>query len=72
MPLNRANTWDFSVEAERLWAGVEAGIGNIGATYLKQDESRRAAMRAAFEELTGLGDLTFPAVAVLGIGAVRV
>jgi hypothetical protein len=30
-----------------------------------------AAMRAAFEELTGLGDLTFPAAAVLGIGSVH-
>ncbi len=65
-------TWDFVVEAEQLWAGVEAGIGNIGATYLKQDEPRRTAMRGAFEELTGLGNLTFPAVAVLGIGSVRV
>lgn len=61
--------WTFRVDAEALWNGVEAGVGNVGATYLKKDQERRVAMRAAYEDLTGLGDLEFPAHAVLGTAA---
>jgi SAM-dependent methyltransferase len=58
-------SWDFVIPADDLWLGVEAGIATIGAIYRAQGEAGRAAMRGAFDELSGGGILTLPSTAVV-------
>jgi len=60
--------WDFRIDADQLWIAVEAGIANIGATYRQQNLAGKRAMRAVFEDITELGELTLRADAVLGAG----
>lgn len=64
-------SWDFTISADDLWRGVEAGIANIGATYLHQDEQGRRAMHAAYGAHTGWRDLTFPATALVAVARAR-
>lgn len=58
-------SWTFRIDAEDLWLAVEAGIATIGATYRQQNHAGRHAMRAAYEESTGLGGLEFVSTAVI-------
>jgi len=58
-------SWDFAIPADDLWHGVEAGIATVGAAYRAQDDEGRAAMRRAFDELTGGGILTLPSTAII-------
>jgi hypothetical protein len=64
-------SWDFVIPADDLWLGVEAGIATIGAAYRAQDEEVRAAMRRAFEELSGGGILTLPSTAIIATATRR-
>jgi hypothetical protein len=64
-------TW--RVDADDLWAGVEAGIAVIGYAYAAADERTRARMRAVYDArtpaLTGAdGRLEFEMSAVLARG----
>jgi hypothetical protein len=57
-------SWTFRIDAEDLWLAVEAGIATIGATYRQQNHAGRHAMRASYEESTGLGGLEFVSTAL--------
>ena len=67
--------WDFEMDADLLWTGVEAGIAAIGATYLAQDDDGRSAMRAAYREIVdarfGTAPLRLASRALLGRGTRR-
>lgn len=63
--------WDFEIDADDLWLGVEAGIATIGAIYTAQSAEGRAAMRHAYAACVasaGTGTLVFPSVAVIATG----
>lgn len=66
------STWDFVMDADLLWTGVEAGIAAIGSTYLAQDDAGRSAMHAAYREIvdatTGDGVLRLPSRALVARG----
>ncbi|WEG08905.1 class I SAM-dependent methyltransferase [Microbacterium horticulturae] len=64
-------SWNFVIPAEDLWRGVEAGIATVGATYRAQDEAGQAAMRRAFEEVSGGGILTLPSTAIIATASRR-
>ena len=64
-------TWDFTINAEDLWAAVEAGIAGVGAVYRGQGVEGRQAMRSSYEDMTGLGDLTLPSTALMASGRAR-
>lgn len=65
-------TWDFVMDADLLWSGVEAGIAAIGTTYLAQGEDGRSAMAAAYrevvEETSRDGVLRLPSRALVAHG----
>lgn len=64
--------WDFAIEPEALWRGVEGGIASIGATYLAQDVGTRAAMLQAYADITrGSETLHFPMTAIVAAGNAR-
>lgn len=64
--------WRFEIEADDLWAGAEAGIAVIGATYLAQDRATQNRMAATFSELASAsarrGVLEFESTAILATG----
>jgi hypothetical protein len=64
--------FDFTVEPDALWRSVEAGLGGIGTTWLRQPAPVRAAMEDAYRtETAGRaedGVLRFPAVALVAVG----
>ncbi|GAA4168509.1 hypothetical protein GCM10022287_03600 [Gryllotalpicola koreensis] len=65
--------FEWRVDADALWSGVEAGIALIGYAYRAADAATRVAMRAAYDArtpaLTGAdGLLHFPQAAVLASG----
>lgn len=60
--------WDFEIHRDDLWYGLEAGIGNIGMTYQKQDDRGQKAMRDAFLRLVASTHLILPSTAIIGSG----
>jgi len=65
--------FEWAVDADDLWSGVEAGIALIGYAYRAADASTRRRMREAYDArtpaLTGAdGLLHFPQAAVLASG----
>lgn len=69
----RTVSWTFRVSAADLWAGVEAGIAGVGATFLAQPVELRDQMRAVFADRVDQGgddgELALPASALLAVGA---
>lgn len=66
--------WDFAIEPDVLWSGVEGGAGTIGTTWRAQDDAVRLRMRDAFRartaELVGAdGRLHLPSFGLLGSGS---
>lgn len=62
--------WEFSIDPNDLWAAVEAGIANIGATYWQQSAATQQRMRDVFDEFTAGERVALPTVAVIGAGNV--
>lgn len=66
-------SWTFRIAPAALWMAPEAGIANIGATYIAQDDIVREKMRSAFVAMTATaldnGMLSLPATAILGVAA---
>lgn len=64
--------WEFAMDADLLWTGVEAGIAAIGSTYLAQDDDGRSAMHAAYRRIVGAtcsdGVLRLPSRALVARG----
>jgi SAM-dependent methyltransferase len=65
--------FEWRVDADALWSGVEAGIALIGYAYRAADAGTRAALRAAYDArtpaLTGEdGLLHFPQAAIIASG----
>ena len=62
-------SWTFDIAPGDLWRAVSAGIANMGAIYLAQDDLTRGRMRDAFDDLTGSmaegGELHLPTTALL-------
>lgn len=70
---SREVRWTWTTPAESLWHGVTAGIAVVGRTYGGAPPEVRAAMRAAYDDLTGPmtgpdGLLHLPEKAILAIG----
>ncbi|WP_326960415.1 MULTISPECIES: class I SAM-dependent methyltransferase [unclassified Arthrobacter] len=67
--------WDFTVDAEDLWAGPAGGVGGIGKIVTSQTPSMQSAMRHEYLRLVSPmlrnGKVVLPAVALLGIGQTR-
>ncbi|GAA4189961.1 hypothetical protein GCM10022288_18590 [Gryllotalpicola kribbensis] len=66
--------FEWAVDADALWSGVEAGIALIGYAYRAADAATRRRMRAAYDARTPAftgsdGLLHFPQAAVLAVGA---
>ncbi|HEY3015954.1 MAG TPA: class I SAM-dependent methyltransferase [Nocardioides sp.] len=68
----RATAHDWRVRPEVFWAGVGAGIGVIGRTYLAQETDVRRRMDAEFDRLRAPlmdgEELVLPSPAVLATG----
>ena len=66
----RRVSWEFTVSADDLWAGVAAGLGTIGQAYAATTDAGRAAIALAYRErVAGLGPvLRCPVEAVLVAG----
>lgn len=64
--------WDFSIDAEDLWAGPAGGVGGIGKIVTSQTPSMQSSMRNEYLRLVSpmirSGKVVLPARAVLGIG----
>ena len=62
-------SWTFDTAPGDLWRAVSAGIANMGAIYLAQDDETRGRMRDAFDDLTASmvqdGELHLPTTALL-------
>ena len=65
-------TWDLRIAPQRLWAGVEAGIGVVGRTWQAADAPTRALMGEAWGEVVAPyvvdGEAVLPTRAVLAVG----
>jgi SAM-dependent methyltransferase len=64
--------FEFTVEPGALWRSVEAGLGVVGTTWLRQTADVQTAMRDAYRAEAARraqgGVLEFPAVALLAVG----
>lgn len=64
--------WTFTIAGPQLWAGVEAGIATVGATYRAQADAGRERLRQAYADLVRRqgtdGFLALPASALLAVG----
>lgn len=68
--------WEFAIDPDQLWSGVEGGAGTIGTTFRAQDAAHRERMRRAYEERTAEllgadGLLHLPSFGLLGFGTSR-
>ena len=70
----RTIAWDFVVDPDALWLGVEGGIASIGGIYRAADAATRARLAEAYRRVTGdmaaNGGLGIPHAAILGSAVV--
>lgn len=64
--------WDFTIDAEDLWAGPAGGVGGIGMIVTSQTPEMQSAMRQEYLRLVAPliqgGKVVLLAVALLGVG----
>ncbi len=69
---SRLLRWDTTIDRERLWDGVAAGVAGIGRLVASKPAEVQARMRAAYDRLVepycDADGLTLPTIAVLATG----